>query len=166
MPVANWSNRDFCSASQLRIHCSIPLVRMITNLGVENTDGPEVSDDLILLCVASVIGVLLPVLDIDICNATNQKLQLPLVKYIDKVRWYKLVEARHKRVELRFNSLLDSPFGDKTNAISRVNWYLIQDVTRTQRIPFWFRSSLRCYDRQVSNQHRKSHQTSHQALRK
>jgi hypothetical protein len=42
-------------------------------LGVPATNAlPEVLDDLIILGVATVIGVLLPVVDIDICDTANE----------------------------------------------------------------------------------------------
>lgn len=138
MPVANWSNRDFCSASQLRIHYSTSLASFDTDLGLECTDSPEISYDLILFRVTPVICVLLPVLHINVCNATDEKFQLPLIKYIDKIRRYELVEASHKCVELRLDSLLNSPLGDKTNTISRTNEDVIQNARRTQYILSWF----------------------------
>ena len=67
-----------------------------------------------MFCVASVIRVLLPVLDIYVGDATNEQFQLSLVKDIDKIWGNQLVEARDKSIELLFNTLLDPPFGDES----------------------------------------------------
>ena len=115
VPVANCNNLDFCSASQLRMHCSIPLTAF-SDEGKPNTCSPEVPDDLVLLCVPSIVSVLLPVFYINICDASNKELQFTLIKNIDEVWWDELVEACNKCVELFFHSFLDSPFGDKSAA--------------------------------------------------
>ena len=40
--------------------------------GVPAADtGPEISDDLVLLCIAPVVGVFLPVLNIDVSNTSD-----------------------------------------------------------------------------------------------
>lgn len=79
-------------------------------LGVPAPDGfPEVLDDEIRLCVAAVVGVLLPVVDVNVGNTTDEELELALVEDIDEVGWNELVEASDEGVELLFDSLLDSP---------------------------------------------------------
>ena len=118
VPVANWSNRDFCSASQLRIHYIFLLVSLIIILSAAKTNSPEIPYNLILFSVTSVICMFLPILYIDVCNTTDEKFQLPFIKYIDKIRGNKLVEACHKSVELCLNSLLYPPFSDKAISIS------------------------------------------------
>jgi hypothetical protein len=84
-------------------------------LGIPGSDDlPEVLDHLVLFLVATVVGVLLPVVDIDIGNATNEKLELTLVKYIDEVGRDKLIEARDEGVELFLYTLGDFPLCDKS----------------------------------------------------
>ena len=118
VPVANWSNRDFCSASQLRMHCKTLLISLMMDPGAADTDGPEIPDDLVLFCIPSVICVLLPVLNVNVCDSADEKFQLPLIKHVDEIRWYQLIEASHKSIELCLDSLLYSPFGDKADAVS------------------------------------------------
>lgn len=83
-------------------------------MGCGETDGPEILDNLILLGVASVIGVLLPVFHINIRNTTNEQFQLACVEDIDKIGRDQLVEACDKSSELLLNPLLDPPFRDQT----------------------------------------------------
>ena len=95
------------------MHCGKPSAAF-SDESKTSTYGPEVPDDLILLCVPPVVCVLLPVFYIDICNTSNKQFQFAFIENIDKVWWNELVEASNKSVELFFNSLLDSPFGDKS----------------------------------------------------
>ena len=74
---------------------------------------PEVLYHRITLSVAAVIGVLLPVVDIDICDTTNEQLKLTLVEDIDEIGRDELVEALHEGVELFINTLLNAPFRDE-----------------------------------------------------
>jgi hypothetical protein len=46
---------------------------------------PEVLDDGILFVVAAVVGVLGPVIDINLRNTTNEQLKLTLIEDVDKV---------------------------------------------------------------------------------
>jgi hypothetical protein len=46
---------------------------------------PEVLDDGVLFVVATVVGVLGPVVDIDLRDTTNEQLKLTLIKDVDKV---------------------------------------------------------------------------------
>jgi hypothetical protein len=46
---------------------------------------PEVLDDGILFVVAAVVGVLGPVVDVDLGDTTDEQLKLTLVKDVDKV---------------------------------------------------------------------------------
>jgi hypothetical protein len=74
------------------------------------TYRPEVLDHLVRLRVTSVVGMLLPVVDVDIGDTANQKLQLALVEDIDELGGDELVEAAEERGELLLDSLLDAPF--------------------------------------------------------
>jgi hypothetical protein len=46
---------------------------------------PEVLDDGILFVVAAVVGVLGPVIDINLRNTTNEQLKLTLIEDVDKI---------------------------------------------------------------------------------
>lgn len=70
VPVANCSSRDFCSASQLRMHF-ISGQHLLLQTAFDDTHSPEVPDDLVLLSVASIIGVFLPVFNVDIRDSSN-----------------------------------------------------------------------------------------------
>ena len=96
--------------------------------------GPEVSDDLILLSVAPVIGVLLPVLDVDISDTSNEQFELTLVEDVDEIWGDELVEAGHEGVELFFNAFLDSPFGDESVIVIN-GWSIKEAVMRTRYTP-------------------------------
>lgn len=80
-------------------------------LGIPGADNlPEILDDLVLLLVAAVIGVLLPVFDVDVGDTTDEQLEFALVEDVDEIGWDELVEAGHKGVELLLDSLHDLPF--------------------------------------------------------
>ena len=79
----------------------------------KDTCSPEVSNDLILLCVTPVVCVLLPVLDVDICNTTNEQFQFALIEDVDQIRRNEFVEASHKGIKLFLYSFLNSPFSDE-----------------------------------------------------
>jgi hypothetical protein len=70
-------------------------------------------DHLVVLRVPAVVGVLLPVLDVDVGDAADEELELALVEDVDQVRGDELVEAGYKGVELFRDSLLDAPFCDE-----------------------------------------------------
>jgi hypothetical protein len=70
---------------------------------------PEVLDHRVTLSVAAVVSVLLPVVDIDVCYATNEELEFTFVKDVDKIRRDELVEALHKGIELFVDPLLNAP---------------------------------------------------------
>lgn len=74
---------------------------------------PEVLDDRILLIVSTVVCVLHPVVDIDFAYATDEELELTLIKDVDKIRGDELVEALDKGIELLLYTLLDTPLCDK-----------------------------------------------------
>ena len=62
------------------------------------------------LFVASVVGMFLPIRDINVRNTTNQKLQFAFIKNIDQVRRNQLIEACRKSVKLFLDPFLDPPF--------------------------------------------------------
>jgi hypothetical protein len=76
-------------------------------------DLPEVLNDFVLLLVAAVVGMFLPVVNIDIGNAADQKLKFTFVKYVDKIRRNEFVEACNKGIELFFDPLDNLPFSDE-----------------------------------------------------
>ena len=82
-------------------------------MNIHQTHGPEIPDDLILFGISPVIGVFFPVFNVNVCNASNQELQFTLVEDIDKIGWYEFIEPSHKRIELFFYALLNSPFCDE-----------------------------------------------------
>ena len=53
-------------------------------LGVPFLDGfPEPPDHLVGFLVAAVIGVFLPIVDIDVCYATDEELELTFIEDVD-----------------------------------------------------------------------------------
>jgi hypothetical protein len=70
----------------VRIHCneeSACAEKFTTVIAVSYL--PEVLDDGILFVVAAVVGVLGPVIDINLRNTTNEQLKLTLIEDVDKV---------------------------------------------------------------------------------
>ena len=57
--------------------------------------------------------MLLPVIDIDICDTANEQLKFALIEDVDQVGRDELVEALHESVELLVDTLLNAPFCDK-----------------------------------------------------
>src|SRR5271155_4650883 len=47
-------------------------------------DLPEILNYLILLLVSTIVGMLLPVVNVNVSDAANQQLQLSLVEHIDE----------------------------------------------------------------------------------
>lgn len=74
---------------------------------------PEVLDDGILFVVATVVGVLGPVVDVDFGDTTDEQLELTLIKDVDEIWWNELVEPLNKCIKLLLDTFLDSPFCDK-----------------------------------------------------
>lgn len=74
---------------------------------------PEVLNDFVLLLVATVIGVFLPVVYVDISNTANEKLEFTLVKHVDKISRNQFVETSDEGIELFLDSLHDFPFSHK-----------------------------------------------------
>lgn len=73
---------------------------------------PKVLDNFIILSVSTVIGVLLPIFNINIGDSANEKFEFALVKDIDEVGGDEFVKASDEGVELFGDSFLDAPFGD------------------------------------------------------
>lgn len=65
--------------------------------------------------LSSVVGVLLPVVDIDLGHTTDEQLQLSLVKHIDELLRDKLVETRHESVKLLRYSSGDSVLSNEAS---------------------------------------------------
>ena len=84
------------------------------------TYGPEVLDDFVLFGVAPVVGMLLPVLDIDVGDTADEQFELSLVEDVDEIWGNQFVEACDEGVELFFDPLLDAPFGDEANFVNKV----------------------------------------------
>ena len=57
--------------------------------------------------------MLLPIVDIDVGDTANQKLQLALVKDIDELGGDELVEAAEEGGELLLDSLYNAPFDEE-----------------------------------------------------
>ena len=109
-------------------------------LGIPRADAfPEVLDDLIVLGVAAVVGVLLPVVHVDICDTADQQLELALVEHIDQIRRDQLVEAGDEGGELLLDSLLDAPLCDQAATVSS-NPYMSSNRKLTQCTPSCSRS--------------------------
>ena len=79
---------------------------------------PEANNHLVVFSISAVVSVLLPVIDIDVCNTTYQQFQLSFIENVNKLRRYQLVEARKKGIELFFDPLLDTPFGNEAVVVS------------------------------------------------
>lgn len=63
--------------------------------------------------VSAVVGVLLPVVNVDVGDTADEELELALVENVDEVGGDQLVEALDERVELLLDALLDAPLGDQ-----------------------------------------------------
>ena len=74
---------------------------------------PEVLDNLIRFGIASVVGMLLPVVNIDVSYTTYQQLKLGRIKNVDEILRDELMESGGKGIELILHAFLDAPFSDK-----------------------------------------------------
>lgn len=63
--------------------------------------------------LSSVIGVLLPIVDVDLGHTTNEQFQLSFIKDIDEFLRDELVETRHESLELLRHSSGNSVLGDE-----------------------------------------------------
>jgi hypothetical protein len=105
---------------------------------------PEVLYDRIALGVATIISVLLPVVDIDVCYATDEQLELTLVEDVDEIGGNELVEALNKGVKLLINTLLNAPLCNESGDKVSESTVESRMVKLTRRIPSCSRSSPRC----------------------
>lgn len=64
--------------------------------------------------------MLFPVIHVDFCDTSNQELQFSLIKYIDEVLGYKLIESFFEGLELLLHALVDAPFCNKAFGTSLV----------------------------------------------
>src|ERR1700737_4893893 len=71
---------------------------------------PEELDNFIRLSVASIVGVFLPILNVNLCNSTNKELELSLIEDIDKISRNQLMETTDERLELLIDTFLNPPF--------------------------------------------------------
>jgi hypothetical protein len=84
-------------------------------LGIPGTNAlPEELDDLICFSVSSIVGVLLPVVDINLGDTSNEQFQLSLIKDIDEICRDELVKTADEVLELFVDPFLDSPLGDES----------------------------------------------------
>jgi hypothetical protein len=80
---------------------------------MENAYLPEILDNFVLLLITTVIGMLLPVINIDIRNATDEKFEFSLIEDVDQICGDEFIESGYEGVELFFHTLLDLPFRDE-----------------------------------------------------
>ena len=83
---------------------------------------PEVLDDLVILCVATVISVFLPVFDVNVCDTANKQLELTFVEDVYKICGDQLVETRDEGLELFFDTFLNAPFRNESKHVSTFSW--------------------------------------------
>ena len=100
-----------------RASCELQETALLFGIPSAN-DLPEVLHHFVAFLVATVVRVLLPVVDINIRNAANQKLKFTLVENIHQVGGNELVEAGDERVKLLLNALGDFPFCDESVKVS------------------------------------------------
>ena len=58
--------------------------------------------------------MLLPVVNVDISDTTNKKFEFTLVKHVNKVLRYELVEASEESIKLFIDTSLNPPLCDQT----------------------------------------------------
>lgn len=101
-----------------RAGCKLQQARL--QLGIPRADAPpEVLYHLIGFRVAPVVGILHPILNIDVYGAPHQELEFALVQDLDEIRGDEFVETGHEGGELLFDALLQAPFGEE--AVSRIS---------------------------------------------
>ena len=82
---------------------------------------PEILDYFVVLRVAAVVGVFLPVIHINICDTTDKQFKFAFVENVNKIRGDELVETGDERLELLFDTLLNTPFGNKSDIVSKIS---------------------------------------------
>jgi len=85
----------------------------LTRINHQATNLPEELNDFIRFGVTSVVGVLLPVIYVNICYAADQEFKFALVKDVDQIWRDELMETSNECVKLLLHTLLDTPFGNK-----------------------------------------------------
>jgi hypothetical protein len=94
---------------------------------------PEVLDHFVVLRVAAVVGVLLPVLDVNLGDTADEELELALVKHVHEIGGDELVETGDESLELLLDALLDPPLGNESAIVSTVHYTLNSQLTRRIR---------------------------------
>lgn len=98
------STRSRRKLQQSRLLLSVP----------RSNDFPEILDNLVLLLVATIVGMLLPVVHIDVRDTADQEFELPFIKDIDKIGRNQFIKPCNKGVELLLNPLLNLPLSDQS----------------------------------------------------
>ena len=89
--------------------------------------------------------MLLPVVNINVCYATDEELEFTFVKDVDKIRGDELVEALHKGIELFVDTLLNAPLCYEPGILVSIFDPSNRGAAElTRRIPSCSRSSLQC----------------------
>jgi hypothetical protein len=101
-------------------------------------DLPEILDHLVALLVAAVVGVLLPIFDVNVSDTTDQKLELALVEDVHKFGGNELVETGDEGVELFFHPGLDLPLRYKSDGVSEVRFDRLGGAYSTYSFLFSF----------------------------
>lgn len=114
VPVVNCSNRDFFSASQVRIAYECQLFCSLLMAGCEGDYLPKPLYHVVTFSVSSIIGMFFPIVYVHFCNATDEKFQFTFVKDVDQILRNEFVESLRKVLELFFNAFLDTPIRNKT----------------------------------------------------
>lgn len=78
---------------------------------------PEILDNFVILGVTTVVGVLLPVIHVDVCYTTDKQLEFTFVEDVDEVGRDQLVETSDEGLELFLDALLDTPFCDQSSVV-------------------------------------------------
>jgi len=108
LEAVNWnSTRASCELEQSALLLRIPCAN----------NFPEVLDDLVLFLISTIVGMLFPVINVNIGNTANQKLELAFVKDIHKIGWNQLVETRNESVKLLLYPFLNLPLRNKPDPL-------------------------------------------------
>jgi hypothetical protein len=108
---------DATSALRPNHECTVECLSIVAeSMTAQNTTYlPKVNNDLVCLCVAAVICVLFPVIDVNVRDSTNKQFQFSFIKDIDQIWWNEFIKPSHEGVKLLFDPFLNSPFRDETN---------------------------------------------------
>lgn len=83
---------------------------------------PEVLDNFVILRVTAVVGVLLPVIHVDVCYTTDKQLEFTLIEDVDEISGDQLVETSNEGLELFFDTFLNTPFRNESIVVSMPIW--------------------------------------------